>query len=157
VKKVTTSDLDDIGEPVTIELELVAPRYVDLGSREVELPAIHDIFESLDGVAERASRPERNEELLLGNPREGTLRVEIALPKGYRVRSLPEPLQLADGAVRYDSSIRVEGEKLLIERSYRLATPRVSPAEYRSFKEIVDRIERQLDEKIVLEPTAEVN
>ena len=86
-----------------------------------------------------------------------TLRVEIALPKGYRVRSLPEALRLADGAVRYEATFRAEGDGLVIERSYRLASPRVSPAEYQSFKEIVDRVARQLDEKIVLEPSAEVN
>jgi len=157
VEKITTSDLEDIGEPVTIELELLAPRYLDLATREVALPPIRDIFSSLEGIASRASRPERAQDLLLGNPREGSLRVEMELPKGYRVRSLPEPLQLADDAVRYDSAIRVEGGKIVIERSYRLASPRVSPADYRRFKEIVDRIERQLDEKIVLEPTAEVN
>ncbi len=157
VKSVEMSDLDDLTQPVTIELELRVPRFVELGSREIELPPIRDLLGSLEGIAARASRAARTQDLLLGNPRGGTLRVEITLPKGTRIRSRPEPLRLSDDSVRFESKVLVEGNKLTIERSYRLLTPRVSPEVYRSFKEIVDRVERGLDEKIVLESTGEVD
>lgn len=157
VKKVETSDLDDLSEPVTLELELTVPRYVELGGAEVELPPVRDLLRSLEGVGNSSSRAERAEDLLIGNPRGGDLRIDITFPEGYRVASVPEPLQLSDDAIRFEYEVTVEGRTISVRRSYRMLHPRVAPEVYESFKDIVDRIERKLEERITLAPGKEVD
>ena len=102
---------------------------------------MHDLFRSLDGVGNAASRPERTQDLLLGNPRRATMRVEITLPEGYRVQSLPESFEWTDDAIQGSFEYRREDGKIVVERTYVQRAPRVTPAEYEAFKAIVDRIE----------------
>jgi tetratricopeptide (TPR) repeat protein/transglutaminase-like putative cysteine protease len=157
VREVRTSDLDDLTTDPTIELTLEVPRYADLGRGAVELPPIRDILETLDGVGNSASEPTREQDLLVGNPRGGSLRIEITLPEGYRVASLPEPISLAEDEIRCDFRFSWEEGRIVVEREYRIVTPRVTPEAYERFKQVVDTVETKLEERIVLEPGTEVN
>ncbi|MGA1489057.1 MAG: hypothetical protein ACO4B3_08645, partial [Planctomycetota bacterium] len=121
------------------------------------LPPIRDILETLDGVGNSASEPTREQDLLVGNPRGGSLRIEITLPEGYRVASLPEPISLAEDEIRCDFRFSREEGRIVVEREYRIVTPRVTPEAYERFKQVVDTVETKLEERIVLEPGTEVN
>ena len=157
VKKITTSDLDDLSQPVTIELELAVPRFVDIGEPQIELPPVNDLLSTLSGIGNSASRPNRTQDLLLGNPRGGSLRIEITIPDGFRVGSLPEGIHLSDDRIQCDFDFKKSEKGIVIERTFRMLTPRIPPAEYESFKAIVDQVEAKLAERIILEPSKEVN
>jgi len=157
VQKVEVSDLNDLSQPVTLSLKLAVPKLVELGSAEVELPPIRDLLSSLEGVGNAASRPSRNESVLLGNPKSGFLRVELQLPEGYEVSSLPESLELRSDTAQCDFKYFQEGDKVVVERTYQFPSPRVDPTDYANFKRVVDQIEQSLDERIVLQPSKEVN
>jgi len=45
----------------------------------------------------------------------------------------------------------------VVERTYQFPSPRVDPTDYANFKRVVDQIEQSLDERIVLQPSKEVN
>ena len=157
VRTVETSDLDDLTIPVELKLELTVPRFADLGSGSIELPPIRDLLQSLRGVGDAASRPERNDDLLLGNPRAGDLRVEIELPKGVRVASLPKSETFGDDRIQCEFQFTQENGRIVIQRSYSMLTPRISPEHYESFKRIVDRVAAKLEERVILAPGSEVD
>ena len=46
VKKVETSPLIDLDTPVSLSFTLRVPSFVDLGSREVELPPLRDLLDT---------------------------------------------------------------------------------------------------------------
>jgi len=157
VQNVEVSDLNDLSQPVTLSLEFLVPKLVELGSAEVELPPIRDLLSSLEGVGNSASRPTRNESVLLGNPKSGFLRVELNLPEGYEIRSLPKSVELRSDTAKCDFKYFQEADKIVVERTYQFLSPRVDPTGYANFKRVVDQIEQSLDERIVLQPSKEVN
>ncbi|MFQ5655624.1 MAG: hypothetical protein ACE5GW_12960, partial [Planctomycetota bacterium] len=95
-------------------------------------------------------------DLLLGNPRQSRLSIDIELPPGHEVSHLPADLDLESKHLRFRFRARQEGNRLRIERVLVTRSPRVPPEDYPAYKVLVDRIEQFRDKRILLRQTEEV-
>ena len=151
VEEVETSSFDDLSAPVEIRARLRAPRFLEERSGNPVLPPLKDLFQSLDGIADSSSRPQRQHDLLIGNPRSSSLILEIELPEGLKTRVIPTSVDLEGPGVKFYFDSRISGGRLILERRLELSQPRIAPADYPAFKGIVDQIEQHLQQRVILE------
>ena len=151
VEEVETSSFDDLSAPVEIRARLRAPRFLEERSGNPVLPPLKDLFQSLDGIADSSSRPQRQHDLLIGNPRSSSLILEIELPEGLKARVIPTSVDLEGPGVKFYFDSRISGGRLILERRLELSQPRIAPADYPAFKGIVDQIEQHLQQRVILE------
>lgn len=151
VEEVETSSFEDLSAPVEIRAKLRVPRYLEEESGNPVLPPLKDLFQSLDGIADSSSRPQREHDLLIGNPRSSKLTLEIEFPEGLKARVIPTSIDLAGPGVNFRFDSRVSKGRLILERQLELSQPRIAPGDYPVFKGIVDQIEQHLQQRVILE------
>lgn len=90
------------------------------------------------GLLNLGATPERQQPLRLGQTmrREGEL--VVAVPKGFRVRNLPDPLEIKTKLGTYSESYSVNTEGVIVCRNcFELGVPEISPADYAEFRAFV--------------------
>lgn len=96
----------------------------------------------------------RRHPLLLGTPSLYENVVELTLPEGWEVKKLPASGTLSLSCVSLTRTVRVQGNKLTAESSYRFGCERLSAAEYPAYREKADDMSRLLEDELVLGPAA---
>ncbi len=76
----------------------------------------------------------------------------LEFPPGVRILALPKPLVLRDPNLRYSSSYRRKGNSVTVQRSVRFRHEGMvcTPAEYKRFAPLIDRIIRDLKSQVVV-------
>jgi hypothetical protein len=93
----------------------------------------------------------RTQPLFLWSTREVRLSERIALPAGYKVKRLPERIELDRPAASLRAEWRQEGDGLVFEAVIRSRLRTVPAADYPGFKEVMDEVATLATREIVLE------
>ena len=157
VEEVKTTDLEDLTVAPSLSLRLRVPDWAEASGEDLRLPTLQDLFDSVNPVGNRASRVEREHDLLLGNPSLSELSLEIDLPPGVEVRHLPKSFELdsANATLRFEAEVK--DRKIQLRRVYRQESPRIEAKDYAEFREIAERIRELARERIVLRKIEEVD
>ena len=85
-------------------------------------------------------------------PYEDKYIVNIMLPEGYVVESLPESAAMAfkDGQAKFDYVVKENGKYLQLMVRLEISNPLVQPVDYKDFKTFFGKIVEKQGEQIVL-------
>ncbi len=78
--------------------------------------------------------------------------INIMLPEGYKVESLPvsEAIEFKDGDVKFEYIIQENGKYLSLKVNLEINNPIISPSDYKGFKVFFSKIVEKQSEQIVL-------
>ncbi|UCF68719.1 MAG: DUF3858 domain-containing protein, partial [Acidobacteriota bacterium] len=97
-------------------------------------------------LTQHASLETRRQALLLGAPMAQREIVDLALPDGLEVISMPQPQHLETRFGRYELNLRKQRTRVVIERVVDLPVQRIEPEDYADFREMalaIDEAERR--------------
>jgi hypothetical protein len=139
--------LDELADTVVYTRTYSAPSYAGIADDLIVLSApLQQI-----GLLNLTAMPAREQPLRLGQTmrREGT--ITLTVPTGYRVRNLPEPLELNSDVGTYSESYSVNSEGAIVCRNrFELHTPEIEPEQYPDFRALIRRVARAQRRIIVL-------
>jgi hypothetical protein len=128
-------DLKDLSQPRTsFRMKLEVASFVR--DDDTLATTFLDIVSSVVAVARR---PEREHDLLLGNPVSFTTRATYELPEGWTVVSPPEDGDVEVPAVLYRSRATQDGRMLELSRRAELRVPRVTKEAYPAFRAALNK------------------
>lgn len=152
-----TDDYDalrDVTKPVALEVRYRLPGYwlpAKPGARFAAPLSHHPIRDTaIVPYWGRADRDDRTQPLFLWNTREVVLEERIAVPAGYRVHALPEPIAIEHPAASLTAEWRQEGDGIVFAATIRSHLRTVPTADYAGFRDVV-RMAGRLARDIVLE------
>ena len=131
VSEIKPTDPVAFEKPFEVDYEVSSNNFLDWSSKKlkVKIP-LPSMNLSIAPESEELSKP-----LKLGTPIDVTYRLKVTLPVKYKAR-LPLPLKLTRDYAEYNSTYKLEGNILVVERKFRLHQ-RELPAErsedYRAF------------------------
>ncbi len=139
--------LDELADAVVYTRTYTAPGYAAIADDLMVLSApLQQI-----GLLSLTAMPAREQPLRLGQTmrREGT--ITLAVPTGYRVRNLPEPLELNSDLGTYTESYSVNSEGAIVCcNRFELLTPEIGPEQYPAFRALIRQVARAQRRIIVL-------
>ncbi|RMG18919.1 MAG: DUF3857 domain-containing protein [Planctomycetota bacterium] len=156
VKAVRTSDLDDLREPVRVELEVSLPKVLrERPDGALELRPLRSwLFDAVtlrgQSLSSLAADGERRFDVILGVPSGVEEEVVYELPPNLRVERLPPPLRLERSFGRYELEYVQEGARVRLRRRLHFTAPRVATRDYPAFRDFLRDIERAEAERPVL-------
>jgi tetratricopeptide (TPR) repeat protein len=144
---VETSDLEDIGQPVRLDVQFEAPSLWS-GSGEVKSLRVNFDPLGLDQVAKEAAA-NRTFEVVLKRPFAHDTLTTWKLPPGTRLMNLPVDIRVeAEGVLDYEQQVRETEQGIEVRRRFRLHTPRIPLVDYAAFRDAVQQVrlaeERQI-------------
>ncbi len=139
IREVETSDLEDIGTPVRLDVTFDAPDLWsgsgDVRSLEVSLDPL-----GMDQVAKEAA-VNRTFDVVLRRPFAHETVATYRLPPGARVLELPPDVEVeAPGLLDYRQTVRETDDGLVVRRSFRMTQPRVPVEDYAAFRDAVQQV-----------------
>ncbi|MFM0737187.1 DUF3857 domain-containing protein [Paraburkholderia xenovorans] len=141
------NDARDLTQPFALSTQFELPAYAAVpgpGAMRVPrgLAALFDIAGACDAFG-----PEERKLPLIFSGRSMSETVELTLPDGVKVASVPEPLKLTSPFGTYTSSYSRTGQQITVTRSLEITTrgPVVEPADYPALRAMVLAIRRDLN------------
>ena len=141
------SDLEDVDVPVSYRYRVEVPSYARKRGEGATFPASPFPL----ALSEDCPLITRTHDLLLSAPKSSELEVRFALPEGLRAASLPSPLEIETPVAGAKASYEVDGEEIVLRRSFSVKAPRVSPADYAAYRGLCQDLDRWEDQEVVLE------
>ncbi len=139
--------LDELADAVVYTRTYTAPGYAAIADDLMVLSApLQQV-----GLLNLSAMPARQQPLRLGQTmrREGT--ITLAVPTGYQVRNLPEPLELNSDVGTYAESYSVNSEGAIVCRNrFELRTPEIGPEQFPAFRALIRQVARGQRRIIVL-------
>ncbi len=147
LEEYSIAGMDDLADAVVYARTYTAPDYAAIAGDLMVLTAPLQRV----GMLNLTAFAEREQPLRVGQTmrREGEL--TLALPKGYGVRNLPEPVDVKTEVGNYAESYSVNSEGAIVCRNrFELSTPVIAPAQYAAFRDFVRRVAKEQRRIIVL-------
>ena len=145
LQDVQSSDGLALGSPVVVTAHALVP---ELGQREGErwqLPSSW-VYGDLQGLATAA---ERRTPLLLGIPSGDQQSVRYRLPAGWRIGTLPAPVQQQTPFGDFTMQWRRDGDQIVVQRTLEFARARIEPGDYTAFRDFIAAV-KAADAQLVL-------
>lgn len=146
--------LRNVTEPVRIEVGYKLPRYWLAGEKSIRfsVPSSHHPVRDRAIVPYwgRASLAARSQPLFVWNTRETVIEERIAIPVGYKVKTLPAAISMDHPAASLQASWRQEGDGVVFRAVIRSRMRTVPAADYAGFKAVVDAVEALGTHDVVL-------
>jgi len=122
---------------------------VSLAQREEGLWKFRPTILPLQLSRRFVSQRERSHDLMLGFPYQRRTAVEVVVPEGVAIESLPQDMDIAlpFGAFQRRSSRTDKGVRL--ESTFTLKVRRLAAADYAAFKEFCNTVDNADEERIV--------
>ena len=136
-------DLKDLAAPATISLDFITPEY---GVREqdlmiLQLPKVPfefaNIAEQLQSVTELEKREQR---LILDSQLMGKYDATVRIPKGYKVNTMPDELQIDNSVGSINLTCKQDGKTIKYSLMLVIKDKDVSPTEYALLKELYAKL-----------------
>jgi hypothetical protein len=154
VDDVSTSDLDDIGQPAHLEATFEAASVWSTQGSLRSLPVGFDPIE-IAGVAQEAP-DDRVHDLVLDRPYAHQTSVLYHLPEGAQVAELPEPVAIrAPGLLDYSLSAEEVKDGVRVTRRFELLERRIARDRYGAFRDALQQIERAEQRTVLVRPADE--
>ncbi len=144
------SELGVLKDPASYKIRLKIPQMLTEAPEGLSLKPIDDFFQTSRLLQGLGSLEKREYDLLLGPPRKSELTVTVHLPEDYQVKSLPESFNIEKKFGTVKSQYSQSDNQIKLERVFELTTYRVNKDSYSDFRELVNSIQRHLDQKWLL-------
>lgn len=146
VKKLTTSDLADLGMPVELDASIAVKEFAARDADGLVLKAALGTAPLLARVhAEQRAFP-----LLLPVPHSDRVVLRYRLPAGFAPLTLPEPVQRQGRFGAFSLRFAFEGDELRVEHERSVTQQRIEPAEYPEFREFQHQLDQALRQVVVV-------
>ena len=94
---------------------------------------------------------DRKQPLRVGQTMRRESELTLAIPKGYRVRNLPKPVELKTETGTYSETYSVNGDGVIVCRNcFELHVPEIAPEQYPAFRDFIRCVAREQRRIIVL-------
>jgi len=148
---------EDLGSPFSVSFIVDCPGYwLPLGRFVLVRPPLYgngfDLY--AQGLPPLAEPETRLAPLGLWS----TVQVEqeegLAIPAGYAVAALPDPVQVQAGPFRLELSSRLDGDRIFFSSLFCVDTAMVDPVAYLEFRRVIQSWQRHQRAYLILEQTA---
>ena len=134
----TFSDLEDLSESVSMELEVHAKQVARPNEKGFELPAA---ISKLDLLRTLASETDRKTDLLLDVPRSNTTVIHYELPPGSNPLAVPPAVHIECPDASYDWSAKIVEGSFQITEEFSLRSSRIAKENYTAFRELARKVD----------------
>jgi len=147
-------NLKDITSPVVdIGVDFQAARLGKVEGNRMSVP-MKSTMDFAGQLGMLASLKEREHDLVFINPLLFTAKWVFTPPEGWKVAKLPAGRSVESPIGAFLVTVKEEGGKVVVERTVRLDTNRITKEQYGKFREMVSTANSSSSEKLVLERTA---
>lgn len=146
VGELETSNLQDLGVPVSVKATLEVEKLARSKGADLTLP----LTISPRRMLARASEVKRTHDLLLGTPDYEETLVEYKLPEGLSVRSIPQNESLQSPFGEYKIETTVKDQVITVRSSSTITKARITPEEYEAFREFARKMDEAEAREITL-------
>ena len=155
VKKVETTDLEDLDKPVRLEVEVGLPKLLQKSTGGFAVDEVRSwLFDMLylgnQKVSNLAAKDKRDFDVVLEVPSGIEEDTVYELPAGVEIKNLPVDTKLDGEFGNYSKTFKLEGGKLHIVRKFDVKTNRIPKDRYEEFRKFVGDIERAENERVIL-------
>lgn len=155
VKKVTCSDLENLDEPVKVEVEYGVPKVFQKSTGGYAIDEIRSwLFDSIytggQKISSFAAKEARDFDVVLEVPSGVEEDITYELPAGMDVKSLPKATELKSEFGTYTRTYTLEKGKLHAIRKFSMKTNRIPRESYEEFRKFVGEIEKAENERVIL-------
>lgn len=147
LKKIKSSDPLDQG-PAWSEIEIDVPSLGSSSGDRLSLPAC---FEPLNLTQRYAPEPRRVNDIQFYTPWSRKTTIRYVFEPGMKISSLPKEERLTLPSGRYSRSVKQNGNELLIDELLEFPSTRIPAAEYDAFKNLCQRVDELLDQKVLIQ------
>lgn len=155
IENLKASDFADLAKPYEIGFDFRAQDYVvDVGNLTMfKIPFSTQAFDLISlGIFQiLADREERKYPVFLFSTRGCREEEMITIPQGYKVRAVPDPIQIREGPVSLTLTTSMEGDKILFSSDFRIEEPTLDSKGYRSLRKVVKGLRRFQKAMVILE------
>ncbi len=144
----TFSDLDNLSEDVSVNIELRAKQVARPNDKGFELPAAlskHNLLRTL------ASESERDTDLLIDVPRSSSTVIHYVLPPGSNPQSVPPAVHAESPDASYDWSAKIIEGGFEIREEFSIKTNRIPAANYDAFRELASKVDEAQNSMLEVE------
>ncbi len=155
VKKVTCSDLENLDEPVKVEVEYGVPKVFQKSTGgfavdEIRSWLFDQIYTGGQKISTFAAKEARDFDVVLEVPSGVEEDIVFELPAGMDVKSLPKATELKSEFGVYTRTFKVEKGKVHAVRKFAMKTNRIPRESYEEFRKFVGEIEKAENERVIL-------
>jgi hypothetical protein len=136
-------NVEDLSAPLVYQMGAEFGSFARPAEGSLELPAS---LRPLQLLSASGLEAERHSDLLLDGAMTRDLEIEIRLPEGWRLSTLPDPVTIANEDASYAWSLESEDGLLRVHERFELRSARVPAARYAAYRElcrIVDQTQKQ--------------
>jgi len=155
VENVKPTDFADLTKPYEIGFDFKAAGYaVDAGRlRMFKVPLASFAFDVISiGIFQALTdRPERQYPIFLFTPRGSVQEERIAIPAGWSVKAVPDPIEAREGPIRLSLSAQAEAGAVVFRSDFRIEKSSLDPNDYQSLRKVVRKLKRFQKGLIILE------
>jgi len=145
LEKYNIKDLDDLNKPVVLSYSFSGPEYFTSAADLKLLPQLSGTDTSL------VASEKRKYAIDFGLLDRKEYLFEIDIPKGYKVKYLPENVKRDSAWMNFDVEYTQKKDKIIFRENSQLKKSVISAADYEAFKKFYEEIGRILKQRIVLE------
>lgn len=153
VDSMVTSNYKDYSVPFSVKLLFHAADYGNFADNSIRLPSrcMKGLSMGIGhGGANLFSLDKRKYPLYLWLVMKIEGKVDMKIPEGYKVSSLPPPKKLEDAYFMWSASYKNQGDSLLAESAVAIKNPLIPPGAYKELKRMMKEIEDYAKEEIIL-------
>jgi len=155
IENLKASDFADLATAYEIAFDFRAKDYiVDVGKLMMfKIPFSTQAFDliSLGIFHILADREERKYPLFLFSTRGCREEEVITIPPGYKVRAVPDPIQIREGPASLSLTTSTEGDKIFFSSDFRIEVPILDSRGYQSLRKTVKGLRRFQKAMVILE------
>mgnify|MGYP001036733640 CR=1 FL=1 len=155
IENFKASDFADLAVPFDISFDYKAKDYaVDVGRLTMfKIPFSSQAFDLASvGIFQiLADREERKYSVFLLSTRGCRQEEVIAIPPGFRIRVVPDPVEIRDGPVFLALRVSLQGDRILFSSDFRIEEPALDSKGYQSLRKIVKGLRRFQKAMVILE------
>jgi len=155
VENVKAGEFADLAKPYEINFDFSAKDYVvDTGRLTLfKIPFSTQAFDLISiGIFQiLADREERQYPIFLFAPRGCREEEVITIPPGYRIRGVPDPVEIRDGPVSLTMKASAGENQVVFSSDFRIEVARLNPQGYQSLRKVVRNLKRFQKGMIILE------
>ncbi len=155
VENVKAGEFADLAKPYEINFNFSAKDYVvDTGRLTLfKIPFSTQAFDLISiGIFQiLADREERQYPIFLFAPRGCREEEVITIPPGYRIRGVPDPVEIRDGPVSLTMKASAAENQVVFSSDFRIEVSNLDPEGYQSLRKVVRNLRRFQKGMVILE------
>ncbi|MDF1660945.1 MAG: DUF3857 domain-containing protein [Planctomycetota bacterium] len=158
VLSVKCNNLMDLNKAIQIEMTVELKNgWRNTADGKSLIPLKSWLYDALSPkTGDLASKVKRNQDLILPNPSALDETVIYEVPPGSDFNSVPKKVSLKTPFGSYERSYKVEGNKIISTRKFKLTKTRIKQSEYKAFRSFTTEIEKAESERVLLKPAPSV-